>query len=205
MSGPVPSSTPQELTQLLNAARSGDTKAAEVAWLTIYGDVRDMAARACAGEGRRSVLQPTLVVNELFLKMFGPQVSVATWDDRRHFWGSVMRAISQYLVDVGRSESAQKRGGLHARVQLEVVAGELADAGTAMSDAARAAVEALDRLEAVHPAAAQVARLRYLSGLTIEQTADILDISPRSVANYWSFARLWLLRELHAEDGGAAE
>lgn len=186
----------EELTQLLNAASEGDGDAAARAWRAIYDDVRAMAARSCAHDAPRALLQPTLVVHELFLKMFGPEVAQARWDDRRHFWGSVARAMSQYLIDLARSEGAAKRGGGYGRVDLDIAAGELSDTTRALSSTAVDALEALDRLECISPETAQVARLRFLSGMSIEQTAAALDIAPRTVNKRWTFAQAWLRRAL---------
>ena len=189
-----------ELTTLLNAAHRGDREACESAWRTVYGEMHAMARRACLHETVRAQLQPTLVVHETFLKMFAGVGVDAAWDDRRHFWGSVARAMGQYLVDLARSEGRLRRGGGRARVPLEVVAGELADPSMAVSEAAVRAVALLDRLESASPEAALVARVRYLHGCTVEETARLLGIAPRTVNKRWTFARAWLLRALE-EDG----
>ena len=186
----------EDLTVLLNAAGAGDKAALDRAWRAIHGEIHEMARRACSAEGTRANLQPTLLVNELFLKMFGPEVARTTWDDRRHFWGSVGRAIGQFLIDLARSEGRLRRGGDRARVPIDVVAGELEDVTRALSPLSIAAIEALDRLEAESPESAQVARMRFLSGFSIEQTAILLDIAPRTVSKRWNYARAWLRRAI---------
>lgn len=186
----------ENLTELLNAASAGDERALDRAWRAIHGEIHEMAQRACNAEGARTQLQPTMLVNELFLKMFGPQASSTHWDDRRHFWGSVGRALGQFLVDLARTEGRLRRGGNRARVPIEVVAGELEDVTRALSPLSIAAIEALERLEAESPETAQVARLRFLSGFSIEQTAILLDIAPRTVSKRWIFARAWLRRAI---------
>ena len=186
----------EDLTALLNAANTGDKDALDRAWRAIHGELHEMATRACSAEGTRAQLQPTMLVNELFLKMFGPEVARTTWDDRRHFWGSVGRALCQFLIDLARTEGRLRRGGDRARVPIEVVAGELEDMTRALSPLSIAAIEALDRLEAESPDCAQVARLRFLSGFSIEQTAILLDIAPRTVSKRWNFARAWLRRAI---------
>lgn len=191
------SDTPtEELTLLLNAAGSGDARAAATAWARIYGEVHGMAERACRAENRNTTLQPTLVVHELFLRLFGSAAPRAGWDDRRHFWGSVARAMSQFLIDHARAENAKRRGGGRARVELEIVAGACADPTVALSEACAHALEALDRLELESPETAQVARLRFLSGFSVEQTSEILGIAPRTVSKRWTFAQAWLRRAL---------
>ena len=186
----------ENLTEMLNAASSGDGPATERLWRTIYAEIHEMAVRACSAEGTRAQLQPTMVVHELFLKMFGPNVERATWDDRRHFWGSVGRAMGQFLIDVARTEGRLRRGGGRDRVPIEIVAGELEDVTRALSPATISAIEALDRLEQESPESAQVARLRFLSGFSIEQTAILLDIAPRTVSKRWNYARAWLRRAI---------
>jgi len=186
----------ENLTEMLNAASSGDTAATERLWRTIYSEIHEMAVRACSAEGTRAQLQPTLMVHELFLKMFGPHVERAVWDDRRHFWGSVGRAMGQFLIDLARTEGRLRRGGNRERVPIDVVAGELEDVTRALSPSTIAAIEALERLEQESPESAQVARLRFLSGFSIEQTAILLDIAPRTVSKRWNYARAWLRRAI---------
>lgn len=186
----------EDLTKLLNAAGDGDTAALDRAWRSIHAEIHEMAERACNAEGTRAQLQPTLLVNELFLKMYGPGVTPTTWDDRRHFWGSVGRALGQFLIDLARSEGRLRRGGNRVRVPIEVVAGELEDVTRALSPLSIVALEALDRLEAESPESAQVARMRFLSGFSIEQTAILLDIAPRTVSKRWNYARAWLRRAI---------
>ena len=138
----------EDLTKLLNAASDGDAAALDHAWRAIHAEIHGMAARACSAEGGRAHLQPTLVVNELFLKLHGPGVTPTVWDDRRHFWGSVGRALGQFLIDLARNEGRLRRGGDRRRLPLEVVAGDLEDVTRALSPLAIVAIEALDRLEA---------------------------------------------------------
>lgn len=188
----------QHLTTLLNEAGAGDHSALERVWKSIHREVHDMAVRACSAEGARAQLQPTLLVNELFLKLFGPGVTPTVWDDRRHFWGSVGRAMAQQLVDLARSEARLRRGGGLIRVPLHVAAGELTEVDRALSPEAIAAIEALEQLERVSPECAAVARLRFLAGFSIDDTSLLLDIAPRTVSKRWKFAQAWLRRALAA-------
>lgn len=186
----------EDLTKLLNAASAGDSNARDRAWRSVLAEIHEMAERACSAEGKRAHLQPTLLVNELYLKMYGPGVTPTVWDDRRHFWGSIGRALGQFLIDLARNEGRLRRGGDRLRVPIEVVAGELEDVTRALSPLAIAAIEALDRLELESPESAQVARMRFLSGFSIEQTAILLDIAPRTVSKRWNYARAWLRRAI---------
>lgn len=186
----------EDLTLLLNEAHAGDKDALDRAWRAIHGEIHDMARRACSAEGTRAHLQPTMLVNELFLKMFGPSTAGTSWDDRRHFWGSVGRAMGQFLIDLARTDGRLRRGGDRARIPIQIVAGELEDVTRAISPLSIAAIEALDRLELESPESAQVARMRFLSGFSIEQTAILLDIAPRTVSKRWNYARAWLRRAI---------
>jgi DNA-directed RNA polymerase specialized sigma24 family protein len=106
--------------------------------------------------------------------------------------------MGQYLIDRARSEKRLCRGGEWQRVTLEVAVGELQDPTCALSPMAIRAIEALDLLEKDSPECAQVARLRFLSGLSIDQTAVLLEIAPRTVSKRWNFARAWLRRAISA-------
>ena len=184
----------ENLTQLLTAAQQGDQVAAEQAWHAVYGEMHAMARRACSAEGARANLQPTLLVHEIYLKMFGPEAAKTAWEDRRHFWCSVGRAIGQFLIDLARTEGRLRRGGDRSRIPMDIVAGELEDPARAISPGCVEALEALERLERESPECAEVARMRFLSGFSIEQTAALLGIAPRTVSKRWKFARAWLRR-----------
>jgi RNA polymerase sigma factor (TIGR02999 family) len=186
----------QNLTTLLNEAGAGDAAALERVWKSIHREVHGMAVRACSAERVGGQLQPTLLVNELFIKLYGPGVSRTVWDDRRHFWGAVGRAMAQQLIDLARNETRLRRGGGQVRIPLHIAAGELAELDRALSPEAVAAVEALDELERVSKECAEVARLRFLAGLSVEQTSVLLDIAPRTVSKRWKFAQAWLRRAL---------
>jgi RNA polymerase sigma factor (TIGR02999 family) len=185
-----------DLTRMLNDPAHRDGVDAERLWSVIYQEIHDVARRACRAESSRAQLQPTMLVHELFLKMFGPDVARTAWDDRSHFWGSVGRAMSQILVDLARREGRLRRGGASNRVPIEILAGELENATRALSPLSLAAIAALDRLEAESPECALVARMRFLSGFSIDTTAALLGIAPRTVSKRWNFARAWLRRAI---------
>ena len=153
-----------------------------------------MARTAVSRESASADLEATQVVNEVFLRLHGSPPSA--WDGRRHFFGAAVRAMQQFLVDHGRKRSALKRGGTSNPVLLSVLAGELADYDTATSSSAEGLIPALDRLAEIDGQAAEVARLRWLIGLTSEQVASILSCSVRKVQLDWRFAKAYLQREL---------
>ncbi|MCB9898188.1 MAG: sigma-70 family RNA polymerase sigma factor [Planctomycetes bacterium] len=168
------------------------------AWIaTLYDCLRELAARALGRESDAHTLQPTALVHEAYLRLVG---SVDAVDGRAHFMAMAARVVREVLVDHARRRRAAKRGGAWARVTLQAVD----DLGAPGSDALDllALDEALTRLERDHPRAARVVELRYFSGLSIDETATALSISPATVDVDWRFARAWLGRAL--EDGDAA-
>lgn len=190
---------PEEaLTVVLNAALEGDEEAGRRMWEAVYEDLRTMARSAVASESARSGLEPTQVVHEVFIRLTGSAPNA--WDGRRHFFGAAVRAMERFLVDHARHRKARKRGGGQTPISLSVLAGELADFDHATTAASEGLVAGLERLAAVDPAAAEVARLRWLVGLNSEQVAQVLECSVRKVQLDWRFARAFLQREL-AESG----
>lgn len=186
------------LTTLLNRSLAGDTAAAELAWTEVYGEVRSIAAAALNRESSAETifgdLHPTGIVHEIFLRI--GRTPPRAWDSRRHFFGSVSQACEQVLIDLARTRKAQKRGGGRTPVPLTFVAGELADTSHARSAAEYGLPAALDRLARDHPRAAEVARLRYMLGLSTAEVAKILGVSDSTIEKDWIFARAWLRREL---------
>ncbi|MCH2134077.1 MAG: ECF-type sigma factor [Phycisphaerales bacterium] len=188
-----------QVTVLLDAASDGDDGAAESLWRAVNGEIRQMAASALARERVTASLQPTLVVNEIYLRMWPADGPPPKWEDRRHFFGSVARVMGQFLVDHARTRGRLKRGGDRRRVSLEVSEGELADLTLVDAEAGSAVIEALKKLEAAAPRQAEVAWLRYVAGLKVDQVALALDVSSRTVNNDWQYAQAWLRRELARE------
>lgn len=185
------------ITELLKSAAAGDRTAAEDVWAAIHKDVHAMAVRAMRQESKAVTLQPTMLVNEVFLRI--DQSGIKNLENRRHLFGSITRAMGQFLVDHARSRDRAKRGGGQRGVSLTLVPGELADLREVSAVSASDAIECLERLEQDHPRAAEVARLRYLVGLTVDQVAEIVEIAPRTVKKDWAFARTWMRRDLLGE------
>ena len=163
-------------------------------WEAVYEDLRLMARTAVAKESSNADLEATQVVHEVFLRLHGSPPG--EWDGRRHFFGAAVRAMQQFLVDHGRRRSTLKRGSGVQPIMLSVLAGELSDYETATHAASEGLVPALEKLSAIDENAAEVARLRWLVGLTSEQVAVILECSVRKVQLDWRFAKAFLQREL---------
>ncbi|MFH0982191.1 MAG: ECF-type sigma factor [Planctomycetota bacterium] len=178
------------ITQLLDAAREGDAAAVERFWPAAHEEVRAIAGAHLAREGPGCSLQTTELVDEVYIRLGGNGLS--RWEDRRHFFGAVAKAIRQILIDDARKEGRLKRGGGQVLLTLEgeVPAPENEPVMILAID------EALEKLGHVDPLGAEVVKLRYFLGLSINETAAAMEVSARTVDSKWRAARAWLHREL---------
>ena len=181
--------TTEAITELLEAWRNGNGDAARSLVPLIYEELRVLARRQLGGN-RSETLRTTALVHEAYLKL-GRRSRLAV-EDRQHFFAIASKAMRQLIVDHARRRAAEKRGGQVALVSLED-----ADAPIAARAAEIVALnEALDRLSAVDEWLARVVELRFFAGLSVEETADALDCSPRTIKRDWRKARAFLHREL---------
>lgn len=178
-----------DVTQILSQIESGDPTAAEQLLPLIYEELRKLAAHRLANEKPGQTLQATALVHEAYLRLVGRE-SRRPYRDRRHFFTSIATAMRRILVDNARAKQTRKRGGGHLREPLRDVAGPLPD------NELLALHDALQRLAVEDPLKAQLVELRYFAGLTGEQAADVLGISPSSADRQWAFARAWLQAEV---------
>jgi RNA polymerase sigma factor (TIGR02999 family) len=185
----------KSVTQLLAAVDRGEASAQGQLWSAIYDDLHLMARRQVADEPRGRTLQPTSLVHEAYFRLFGDQD--VRWTSRRHFFAAAAQAMRRIRIDEARRRKRFKRGGGRQRVPLDDAA-VVFDRDPAM---VLAIDEALDRLQRVGPRHAEVVLLRYFAGLSVDETASALDLSPKTVSNEWRFARAWLYRELSKGDG----
>ncbi|MBC7772393.1 MAG: sigma-70 family RNA polymerase sigma factor [Pyrinomonadaceae bacterium] len=185
---------PHEVTQLLAAVSGGDSHAAAQLLPLVYDELRKLAKSRMSHEASGQTLEPTALVHEAYLRLLGD--TNVGWDNRGHFFAAAALAMRRILVERARSRNRIKRGGGKGKV-------ELTDAVLSTeppSDDLLALDEALDRLEKYDKRKAEVVMLRYFAGLSIEDTAAALNLSPATVKNEWTFARAWLHREV-AKDG----
>ncbi len=187
------------VTKWLEEAKNGNPSAAAELWNVVYQEVRQMAAGKLSKERQTANLQATMLVNEAYLKMFPEGKDAPNFEDRRHFFGSLSRVMEQYLIDYARSRSRLKRGGDRKRVSLTIAEGELKDLQTVDGESLDEMLAALQVLAKVMPRSAEVVRLRYISGLTIKQTAEAIGVSDRTVVDDWEYARAFLRREISSE------
>jgi RNA polymerase sigma factor (TIGR02999 family) len=180
-----PTPNPGDITRLLHSADDGDRLAASRLFDAVYGELRILAQSNMRREANGHTLQPTALVNEAFLRL---QPAATGWANRRHFFGAAAEAMRRILVDHARRKHAQKRGDGLERVtlaDLDVAAHEPGIEVMALDEALTALRDEDPRLE-------QVVTLRYFAGLTVEQVAETLELSPATVKRDWTFARAWL-------------
>ena len=182
----------EKVTQLLQAMRSGDSKAAEMLLPVMYKELHRLARAYMRRERPDHTLQPTALIHEAYLKLAHQDVD---WQNRDHFLGVAANVMRRVLVDYARAHKAERRAGGFKRVDL--------NESLAISPARMEEVvildEALERLEKEHPRQARVVELRYFGGLSVDQIAALLGVAPRSVKRDWALARIFLLRELRPE------
>jgi RNA polymerase sigma factor (TIGR02999 family) len=193
MSRPSDGGDRGEVTALLRAWSGGEADAFERVLPLVYDELHRMAARYLVGERSSISLQATALVNELCLRLLGWEP--VRWENRGHFFGVSAGMMRRALVDIARRRRAARRGGPDAvRVPLEETQIAAAEPGADLL----AVDAALQRLAAEDPRKAQVVELRFFGGLSVEETAEALGISVRTVHSDWAFARAWLYREMTA-------
>jgi RNA polymerase sigma-70 factor (ECF subfamily) len=193
MSGTADEPDCGEVTQLLRAWSEGDADAFERVLPLVYEELHRMAARYLAGERLGITLQATALVNELCLRLLG--WDAVRWQNRGHFFGVSARMMRRVLVDIARRRRAERRGGPDAvRVPLDGIDVPASEPGADLL----AVDAALEMLAVEDPRKAQVVELRFFGGLSVEETAEALGVSARTVHADWAFARAWLYRTLSA-------
>jgi RNA polymerase sigma factor (TIGR02999 family) len=180
---------PHEVTQLLHELRHGDESAASKLMPVVYGELRRLAGHYMGRERSDHTLQPTALVHEAFLRMVDQG---AEWQNRAHFFGVAAQLMRQILVDYARTHRAAKRGGNQQRVPLEdnLVFSE------DQSAELLALNEALERLAEFDARQARIVEMRFFAGLSVDETAEVLGVSGKTVQRDWNMARAWLHREL---------
>jgi len=180
----------RDVTGLLRAWGEGEESALDELLPLVYDELHRMAKRYMSSQPSGHTLQTTALIHEAYLKLADRKER--RWQDRAHFFAVAARAMRHILVDHARSRRAEKRGGATQLISLEetaVVSDERAAEIVALDDA-------LNRLSALEGRKGRVVELRYFGGLSVEETAEVLNVSPETVARDWRFAKTWLLREL---------
>ena len=179
-----------DVTQILNAIEQGDAQAAEKLLPLIYEELRVLAAQKMSHELPGQTLQATALVHEAYIRLVGEEVR--NWDSRGHFFAAAAEAMRRILVENARRKKSSKHGGDKLKVDLD-------HADLAIEEPSEDLIaldEALTRLSETDPSVADLVKLRYFAGLTIEQAAEFLGISRRTAVDHWAYARAWLRREI---------
>jgi RNA polymerase sigma factor (TIGR02999 family) len=190
--------SPREITQLLLEWSNGDKTALDKLMPRVYEELRKMARHYMAAERPDHTLQSTALINEAYLRLIDHKEM--RWQNRAHFFAVAAQAMRRVLVDHARSRDAAKRGGGAINASLEEAA-EI----PAKTVELVALDAALNDLAAIDPRASQVVELRYFGGLSVEETAEVLEVSPVTVMRDWRAARAWLLRAISQRSGVAKQ
>ena len=186
-------SSPPDVTELLLAWGGGDASALERLVPLVHQELTRVARRLMAGENRAHTLQPTALVHEAYIRLI--DLSRVRWQDRAHFIRMSARVMRQILVDHARTRLAHKRGGADIRVPLEDVTAVAPERAVDLIALDRA----LDDLAAMDPRKGEVVELKFFGGLSNEEAADVLQISPETVKRDWRVAKAWLMRKMEAQ------
>jgi RNA polymerase sigma factor (TIGR02999 family) len=181
-----------DVTGILAEVEQGDPHAAEQLLPLVYEELRRLAAQKLAQEAPGQTLQATALVHEAYLRLVDTE-KAQHWDSRGHFFAAAAEAMRRILVENARRHQALKRGGGLERIDLP----ELADSARDTPVDLVALDEALNKLEARHPHKAQVVKLRFFAGCSLEETALALGISRATAQRHWAFARAWLFGQLN--------
>jgi len=186
----LPAPSARDVTQLLLAWSEGDHAALDRLVPLVYTELRRLAHHYMRGERPGHTLQTTALVNEAYLRLIDS--SRVRWQNRAHFFAVSAQLMRRILVDAARARGSLKRGGGVSHLALDEALAVLPRAGADLV----ALDDALNALAAVDPRKGQVVELRYFGGLSVEETAEVLKVSPDTVMRDWKVAKLWLLREL---------
>jgi RNA polymerase sigma factor (TIGR02999 family) len=179
-----------EITELLQAWRGGDEQALEKLTPQVYRELHQAARRCMSRERNGHILQATALINELYLRL--SDLKQVDWQNRTHFFALCARQMRRILIDLARARQSEKGGGSATVVEL--------DAAPQVASTSHAEVvavdEALKALAKVDQRKSQIVELRFFGGLSIEETAEVLKVSSRTVKRDWTLAKAWLLREM---------
>lgn len=181
-----------DVTRILVAIEQGDAQAADRLLPLVYQELRYLAAQRLSKESPGQTLQATALVHEAYIRLVG--VEARDWNSRGHFFSAAAEAMRRILIDIARRKKSLKYGGERQRVDLDKAV--LTNDNNVPADDLIALDDALTKLSKKDKIKADIVKLRYFAGLTIEQTAEILGISATTAKRYWAYARAWLLREI---------
>lgn len=182
-----------DVTQILQAIEQGDARAADELLPLVYEELRKLAASKMARELPGQTLQPTALVHEAWLRVSSNPHQ--QWDGRAHFFGAAAEAMRRILIDIARRKKALRHGAGQPRLDVQ----DLEIAAPAPDEQLLAIDEALNKLAAESPEKAQLVKLRYFAGLSVEEAAQVLKISEATAKRWWAYTRAWLLCDLQTQ------
>jgi RNA polymerase sigma factor (TIGR02999 family) len=182
-----------DATAMLKAVEKGDAKSAEQLLGIVYHELRRLAAFKMSQQAPGQTLQPTALVHEAWIKLVAAQD--LSFNNRAHFFSAAAEAMRHILIDRARKKQTQRHGGDFERVHGE----DLQLAAPGPDDQILAVNEALDSFALKYPTQAEVVKLRYFAGMTMEEVSQLLGLSVSTVKNYWNFSRAWLFKEIEGE------
>ncbi|HEY7424482.1 MAG TPA: ECF-type sigma factor [Gemmataceae bacterium] len=186
----------REVTRILSSIEQGDPHEAEQLLPLVYDELRQLAAQKLAEEKPGQTLQATALVHEAYLRLVDVD-KAQHWNSRGHFFAAAAEAMRRILIENARRKHSFKHGGGHRRLSLEA-----AEIGVAKAEEELLFLnEALDKLAAEDPQKAELVKLRYFTGLTVAEAADVLGISRATADRYWTYAKVWLYCALHGDEG----
>lgn len=183
-----------QVTVILDAIQKGDPKAAEELLPLVYSELRRLAAHRMSNEAAGQTLQPTALVHEAWLRLVGND-SQAQFQNQAHFFGAAAEAMRRILIDRARRKQAQRHGGGQQRLDVD----EVEIPAPANDEELLAVNDALDRFAAVDAQKAELVKLRYFVGMTIDEAASVLGVSEPTAKRWWAYARAWLFREIQSQ------
>jgi RNA polymerase sigma factor (TIGR02999 family) len=182
-----------DVNQTPEAIERGKGKAADELLPLVYQELRKLAAHKMSGESPDQTLQPTALVHEAWLRLAGNENR--KWNDRTHFFTAAAEAMRRILVDNARRKRARRHGGGWQRIEMP----QIAIPSAPVDEQLLAVNDALEKFAALDPQKAELVKLRYFVGMTIEEAAEVLGISPATAKRHWAFARAWLSEEIRKQ------
>lgn len=183
-----------DVTSILNAIEQGNDKAVDELLPLVYEELRHLAARKISHERPGQTLQATALVHEAYIRLVGSEIR--SWKGRTYFFSAAAEAMRRILIEKARHKQSQKHGGDKHRVNLDEAEIIVENPPTDLI----ALDEALNKLTKEEPEVADLVKMRYFAGLTLEQTAVALGVSRRTAERYWAYARAWLYQEINKSE-----
>jgi RNA polymerase sigma factor (TIGR02999 family) len=190
----------RDVTRILSAIEQGDTHASARLLPLVYDELHRLAAQKMLHEAPGHTLQATALVHEAYVRLVDVD-EARHWNSRGHFFAAAAEAMRRILVESARRRQALRRGGDRQQVHLDMIE----PAAPRLSEDVLALNDALEKLEQKDREKAELVKIRYFAGLTMEQAAEALGISPATAHRYWNYARAWLHREIVGEDDATSK